>query len=126
MSQTKKSKWRYIWVLPIVLLALSSIPKVFSMEFMVENMAESGMVISLPLLGAIELLCLILFVIPQTRKIGFLLTTAFLGGIIATEWITPPHNPMTGIVLQVLLWVGMYFESPGLFKIGSGQLETSA
>lgn len=117
MNNRNKSNWRYLWVLPILMLIVSSIPKILSMEFMVENMEASGAEISLPLLGAIELLCAIIFIIPRTRNIGFLLVTAFLGGVISAEWMAPPHMPITGVILQILLWAGMYFENPDFFKM---------
>lgn len=115
-----KSKWRYIWVLPILFLTASSIPKIFTMDFMVSSMETTGLSnieTTLILLGIIELLCVIIFLIPRTRNLGFLLTTAFIGGVIATEWMEPTSSPITGILLEVLLWIGMYFENPDFFKI---------
>lgn len=96
------------------------------MDFMVENMESSGMEVSLFLLGSLELLCVILFLIPKTRKIGFLFTTAFIGGIIAMEWMTPPYSPVIGIILQVLLWTGMYFEYPEFFRLSPKHMEAPA
>lgn len=119
MNNSIKSKLKYIWILPIAALILSSIPKIFTMEFMVNGMEATGMEnveTTLVLLGLVELLCPVVFLIPKTRKVGFLLSTAFIGGIIATEWMEPASTPVTGIVLQILLWVGMYFENPALFK----------
>lgn len=115
-KNSTKSKWRYIWALPIAMLIISSIPKIFSMEFMEQNMEAAGLNITLPLLGIIELICVIIFLIPRTRNVGFLLTASYIGGIIAVEWISPTADPYTGIVLQTLLWVGMYFENPTLFQ----------
>ena len=126
MNNRNKSNWRYLWVLPILMLIAASIPKIFSMEFMVENMEASGSEISLPLLGIIEILCAVIFLVPRTRNIGFLFVTAFLGGVISAEWMAPPHIPLTGIVLQILLWVGMYFENPDLFKLYKPQSAIAA
>lgn len=116
----EKSKWRYLWVLPIAMLVVASIPKIFLMDVMVQMYETSGIenvTLTLILLGSIELLCAVIFLIPKTRKIGFFLVTAFIGGIIAMEWIEPDATPLTGIILQVLLWAGMYFENPSLFYI---------
>lgn len=125
MNDSNKSKWRFLWALPISIMILTSVPKIFSMDFMVENMEAAGMEISLPLLGLIELACAVIFLIPRTRNIGFLLAASFLGGVIATEWIHPPHIPVTGIVLQICLWTGMYFEAKPFFKISPAAREAS-
>lgn len=52
--------------------------------------------------------------IPTTRRIGFFLCVAFIGGIIATNWIEKSFN--LGVIMQVLLWIGMYFEDKALFR----------
>ena len=115
-NDVAKSKWRFIWVLPIAALIITAVPKILSMEFMVTNMEAAGMGHMTFLVGIIELACVIVFLVPQSRKVGFLLTTAYIGGIIAAEWISPTQNPAPGIVLQTLLWIGVYFEYPEMFK----------
>ncbi|MEM1137784.1 MAG: hypothetical protein AAGI07_18240 [Bacteroidota bacterium] len=111
----EKSKWRYIWIIPIALLVITAIPKIFSIEFMVNNMREAGMEHMTFGVGIIEIFCVIIFLFPKTRNIGFLLVVAYTGGIIAAEWIAQkPVIP--GIVIQVLMWIGMYFENPRFFQ----------
>ena len=116
INKSKRSKLRFIWILPIAILIITAVPKVIGMEFMVNNMQEAGMVHMTFLVGIIELVCVIVFLIPKTRNIGFLLVVAYSGGIIATEWAA--HEPIIpGVLVQSLLWIGMYFENPGLFKL---------
>lgn len=115
MNHITKSKWRFIWALPIAVLTITALPKIFEMEFMVANMQAAGMGHMTLLVGIIELSCVIVFLVPQTRKVGFLLVTAYIGGIIAAEWISPTQNPAAGIVLQILLWIGVYLEYPEVF-----------
>ena len=111
-----QSKWRFIWVVPIALLIITAVPKIFSFEFMVNNMAEAGMGHMTFWVGLIEMGCVIIFLIPKTRNIGFLLVTAYTGGIIAAEWAA--HKTVApGLVIAILLWVGMYFENPGFFQL---------
>ena len=111
----KKSKWRFVWSIPIAILVITAIPKIFSIEFMVNNMQEAGMEHMTFRVGLIELGCVLLFLIPKTRGIVFLLITAYVGGIIAAEWIaSKPVIP--GIAIQTLMWIGMYFENPRLFR----------
>lgn len=112
-----RSKWRFVWVLPILILIITAIPKVIGMEFMVNNMEAGGMGHMTFLVGIIELLCVLIFLIPQTRNIGFFLIVAYTGGIICAEWISgEPVIP--GIVVQILMWIGMRFERPDFFEIG--------
>jgi hypothetical protein len=61
-------------------------------------------------IGALELACLVLYVVPRTATLGALLLTGFLGGAIATH--VRVGDPLFSHVLfpvyvGVLLWVGL-------------------
>ena len=114
-SKNKKSKWRFIWVLPILILIVTAVPKIIGMQFMIDNMAEAGMGHMTLLVGIIELSCVVVFLIPKFRNVGFLLLVAYSGGIIATQWASG-MSVVPGLVVQVLLWVGMFFENRSLFQ----------
>ena len=65
----------------------------------------------LPILGAIELVCLALYLIPRTAPLGALLWTGYLGGAIATHLRI--DNPLFTHILfptyvAALLWGGLY------------------
>ncbi|WP_046756022.1 hypothetical protein [Kordia jejudonensis] len=111
----KKSKWRFIWVIPILLLTLTAIIELLGTEALIKEMTKKGMSHMLNLLALLKLICVFAFLIPKTRRIGFLLCTAYIGGIIASNWMTH-EPPIPGIVLQTLLWIGAYFEFPDYFK----------
>ncbi|WP_299362730.1 hypothetical protein [Winogradskyella sp.] len=111
-----RSKWRFVWVIPIIILVVTAIPKVIGMDFMIENMTNAGMGHMTFLVGVIELLCAIVFLIPRTRNIGFLLIVAYTGGIIAAEWVA--HEPVIpGVLVMILMWIGMRYENPKFFQI---------
>ena len=64
-----------------------------------------------PLLGAIGLVCLVLYAVPRTAVLGAVLWTGYLGGAIATQLRL--GNPLfTHLLFPVyvaaLLWVGLY------------------
>ena len=66
----------------------------------------------LPILGAIEVVCLLLYLVPRTAPIGALLWTGYLGGAIATHLRV--DNPLFSHVLfptyvAALIWGGLYF-----------------
>lgn len=111
-----KSKWRFIWILPVAALSISACLKVFKVEFMYENMANAGMGHMTSYLGYVSLACVVVFLIPKTRLLGFLLLTAYIGGIIVAHWIAKDGN-VIGIILQSLLWVGAYFEFKELVQV---------
>lgn len=115
----KKSKWRFIWIAPIILLIVTAVPKLILMDFMVENMNEAGMGHMILGVGIVEILCVIAFLIPKTRNIGFLLVVAYTGGIIAAEWAAK-EQVIPGLVIMILLWVGWYFERPEWFQLNKG------
>jgi hypothetical protein len=68
-------------------------------------------------LGLIELGCLILYLVPRTRILGALLTTALLGGAIAAHLrVGSPlfSHTLFGIYLGAILWGGAWLLDPAL------------
>ena len=69
----------------------------------------------MPILGAIELVCLALYLVPRTAPLGAVLWTGYLGGAIATHLRI--DNPLFSHVLfpiyvAALLWGGLYLRDP--------------
>jgi hypothetical protein len=69
----------------------------------------------LPILGALGLICLVLYVIPRTAPIGAILWTGYLGGAIATH--VRVDNPLFTHILfptyvAALIWGGLYLRDP--------------
>jgi hypothetical protein len=69
----------------------------------------------LPILGAIEVVCLVLYLVPRTAPVGALLWTGYLGGAIATHLRL--DNPLFSHVLfpiyvAALIWGGLYLRDP--------------
>lgn len=65
----------------------------------------------LPILGVIELACLVLYLVPRTAPIGAILWTGYLGGAVATHLRL--DNPLFTHILfptyvAALLWGGLY------------------
>jgi hypothetical protein len=65
----------------------------------------------LPILGVIELVCLVLYLVPRTAPLGAILWTGYLGGAIATHLRL--DNPLFTHILfptyiAALLWGGLY------------------
>jgi DoxX-like family len=65
----------------------------------------------IPIIGALGLICLVLYVIPRTAPIGAILWTGYFGGAIATHLRV--DNPLFSHILfpvyvAAFVWVGLY------------------
>lgn len=78
----------------------------------VEAMARTGWPMDLSAtLGAILLICTVLYLIPRTAVLGAILLTGYLGGAVATNLRL--HNPLFTntlfpVYFGVLAWVGLW------------------
>jgi hypothetical protein len=73
---------------------------------------------ALPLLAALQLSFLALFLIPRTSVLGAILLTGYMGGAVATyvrigEW-NPPLVPFS---TAAIAWFGLYLRDEGLRKL---------
>ncbi len=70
-------------------------------------------------IGAILLICTILYSIPRTSLLGAVLLTAYLGGAVASNLrIEAPlfSNTLFPVYFAILVWAGLYFRSDRLRK----------
>lgn len=67
-------------------------------------------------IGAVLIVCTILYLIPKTSVLGAILLTAYLGGAVATHVRAgePVFSIVFAIVFGVLLWLGLYLRNPTL------------
>jgi hypothetical protein len=68
-----------------------------------------------PMIGAIMLVCILLYIVPRTSVIGAILLTGFLGGAICTHFRigeigSPPE--MISLTLGILVWLGLALRNP--------------
>lgn len=68
-------------------------------------------------LGIVVLICVILYIIPQTSVFGAIFLTGYLGGAVASH--LRHSDPLFSHVLSpvyfaILLWVGLYLREPRL------------
>ncbi len=99
---------RIIGVLVVLFLAFDGVVKVMKLAPAVEGTAQLGYPASSVLgIGAVELVCLALYLIPRTSVLGAILLTGYLGGAVATH--VRIGNPLFSHVLfpvyvGVLVW----------------------
>ena len=111
------SKTRKIigWVLSgftALILIRSGIMKIMNGPTMAEGLGAIN-ITNAPLLGGVEIACVLLYLIPKTSNIGFFLLCSYLGGAIAAA-IAQGHMPTTGIVFSILLYIGTMLRKPEL------------
>ena len=97
-------------------LAMSAGFKFFTPDIVRETMGGLGWPAHHDLMiGVIETVCVVLYLVPQTAVLGAVLETALLGGAIATN--VRVDNPLIshelfGVYLGVLVWLGLWLRDP--------------
>jgi hypothetical protein len=115
----KASLWtgRIISTLIILFMLFDGAAKVVRFTPYVEGTVKAGFADSFVIpLGIVELVCTILYAIPQTSNLGAILLAAYYGGATATHvrlgqpfWIP--------IVFGILTWLALYLREPRLRKL---------
>jgi hypothetical protein len=99
---------RVISALPVLLLAMSGVMKVMQPPEVLEGMAKSGWDLKLLIpLAIVEIVCTVIYVIPQTAVLGAILLTGYLGGATATH-VRQGESVLIPVGLGVLVWLGLY------------------
>jgi hypothetical protein len=101
------------WI-PALMIALSGVMKLSGSQQVVEGLTKMGVARHLRLLGLMELAFAALFVIPATMKMGFILTSCYFAGAIATEL---SHDALKAnpFIPMVLLWIGAFIRDRSIF-----------
>lgn len=100
-------------IIPCAVILYSGFQKLSGSETMVRNLNEINLGEYVQVIGAIEILCVIIYLIPKTSNIGFLLLCSYVGGIIVAEW-GMGYPPGLGISVAILLYVGTLIRKPEL------------
>jgi hypothetical protein len=99
-------------VLPVLLLLMSGFMKLAKPPSIVEGFAHLGLPISLAIgLGILELVCTVVYLVPQTSVLGAILLTGYLGGATCAtlrvgDLFIPP------VILGVFVWGGLFLRDP--------------
>jgi hypothetical protein len=71
-------------------------------------------------IGAIELVCLVLYLVPRTSVLGALVLTGYLGGAIATHVRVGsplPTHTLFPIYVALMVWGGLYLRESRLRQL---------
>lgn len=93
-----------------------------SAPFVLAGVAKFGYPASaVPAVGVAELLCAVLFLIPQTAALGAILFTAFFGGAVASHArIGDPSWPIP-MLFAVVVWIALILRDPRFHIIRPSQ-----
>lgn len=109
---SKKMLWtgRVISAIPVLLLVFSAVMKLIKAAPVVQGFPRYGYPESqIVMIGVLELLSCVVYVIPRTAVLGAILMTAYLGGATASNVrIGDPSYVMT-VLLGVFVWGGLFF-----------------
>jgi len=104
--------------LPVLFMLFDSVIKIMVIDAVVSSFGELGYPVSLAVgIGILELVCLIVYVIPQTSVLGAILLTGYLGGAVASDLrIGTPlfSNILFPVYVGVLIWGGLYMRDTRL------------
>jgi hypothetical protein len=116
-SNPKAMLWagRVISGIAILMLIFSAVMKLAGPDPVVKEFGRLGYTTEniAVAIGVLELVCVVIYAVPQTAVLGAILLAAYLGGATATHVrISDPfYGPVIG---GVLVWLGLWLRDPRL------------
>lgn len=120
---SKPARWagRALSGLVVLFLTMDAVMKLLSLPQVAEAAGPLGWKPEAMLtLGAVLLLCTVLYVVPRTALLGAVLLTAYLGGTVATHArVGSPlfTHTLFGVYLGLMLWAGLYLRDARLHSL---------
>jgi hypothetical protein len=109
--------------LAILFLLMDGVIKLPPMAQVIESLQQLGYPATTGMargLGALSLVCTLLYAIPRTSVIGAILVTGLLGGAIATHLRAQSpvfSHLLFGVYIGALVWGGLYLRNPRLREV---------
>jgi hypothetical protein len=71
---------------------------------------------TIPLIGAVLLLCTAIYLIPRTAVLGAVLLTGYLGGAVASQLrvSSPTFETLFPVIFGVLIWAALFLRDARL------------
>lgn len=121
---TSRTMYRIGWGLSglvILFMAFDATIKLVDLPMVAEASQQLGFPVALDrLIGAIELVSLVLYIWPRTAVLGAILLTGIFGGAIAAHLrLFDPlfSHTLFGVYLGLFAWGGLWFRSPALRRL---------
>jgi hypothetical protein len=109
-SQSKVALWvSYVMsAIPVLMLFMSAGMKISKAKAVTDGFATMGFPAGVIMpIGIVELICTVLYIVPQTAVLGAILLTGYLGGAIVTH-VRAEEGFIGPLVFGVLLWGGLF------------------
>ncbi|UXY16677.1 DoxX family protein [Chitiniphilus purpureus] len=117
----KKVGWLMTALFALFMVLGSAAPKLLGAPVAMESMTKIGWPAQhLMLIGVIEIVCTVLFIVPRTAPIGAILLTGLFGGALASHWrVDSPlfSHTLFGIYLGALMWLSLWLRARTIRKI---------
>lgn len=105
---------RILSVVPALMLLFSATMKLMHHPKVVEGFGKFGYAEgAIAVIGVTEVVCTLLYAIPQTSILGAILLTGYLGGAVATH-VRIGDAFAAPLILGVLLWAGLFLRDSRL------------
>lgn len=102
------------WI-PAFFLLFDSVIKLLLIDPVLQSFNELGYSTTLARpIGAVELICTILYLVPKTSVTGAVLLTGFLGGATAVKLRMEDPWFLFSVGIGVLLWIGIFMQNQRL------------
>ncbi len=122
-TNTTKRPWAgyIITALPALFLLMDAVMKFVKPEPVVETTVGLGYgEHQIVTIGAILLICLVLYLIPRTAVLGAVLLTGYLGGAVATNFRAEAPlftNILFPVYVGIFVWLGLYLRDAKLREL---------
>lgn len=105
------------WTLTIALAALfllTAATKIMAVQEVTEQFRKFNLLGYLKIIGVLEAICAVLFLIPRTTLVGTLLLSAYFGGAIVAHMASGESFIFPAFVL-IIIWVTAFLRNPKFF-----------
>lgn len=117
LSTPRRWVGRVLTALAALFLLVDGVMKVLQSAPSVETATQLGYPAgSVVGVGILLLICLAIYLLPQTAPLGAILLTGFLGGVVATHVRagSPVFSLIFPLIIGALLWIGLYLRDTRL------------
>ena len=116
----KKYGWGISILFSLFILAGSVAPKFLGAQVAIDPLIEIGWPLKyLYLIGFLELLCTVLYMVPRTSLIGAVLMTGLLGGALASHLRAESplfSHTLFSVYLGLFMWISLWLRDNNLRK----------
>ncbi|HEY6349998.1 MAG TPA: DoxX family protein [Candidatus Angelobacter sp.] len=119
-GDSRKKLWtgRVVSAIVALMILFASSVKLVKAPAVVEGFAKQGFPEHLVIVvGIIELLCAVIYLVPRTAVLGAILMTGLMGGATATNVRVGDPSLIVTLLLGILAWAGLFLRNERLRKL---------